>query len=660
MTDATFDSLVQISHRLEEALNVARSGDGAAEILASLEQRISQAAASPAPAGGGGGGAAELSAMLTPVLEAKDNDTVLEATADALMTATGAQLGFFLMLEGRSVRYKLGRGDATPRFLAEPENQTAKLIVNRVLKGQEGLHAPEGVEGDQLERSIIALPVVLGGRFGDPELLGLWYCENRSPRPEFSEDHFARAEIVLDVACVAMEGYMLIADTQSVDLELNRSRGNLDKLLDVSRRISSTLDLDELLGLIVDKALEVTMANRGYIMLVDGAEEGSRVGDGKDHELEFRVGRAWNGKLGDARKGMSLNESQFFFSKTIANRVMSEAKPVCLTDALGDGGADASVSIVQMELQSVMCAPLMDGDKVMGLVYVDSRAKNREFGPADLDLFEGLAGQAAIALKNAFLYAAVGEQARMKGELDIASNMQMDLLPKEKPQVSGLEVAGFMQPAKEVGGDYYDWLPDNESPESKVSLIIGDVSGKGLGAGIVAVMARCNLRSMLQAYGTDSPCQILTFLNLVLTADTKPGKFMTMLLMGWNSATRQLTWSSAGHEHILHWKAATNELVSTRSGGTALGILASAKPTPDAVITMAPGDTMLLYTDGVTEAMNEKYEEYELERLEELYKANANNDPETILKVVNDALTEFRGKAEQSDDITMIALRCTA
>jgi serine phosphatase RsbU (regulator of sigma subunit) len=316
--------------------------------------------------------------------------------------------------------------------------------------------------------------------------------------------------------------------------------------------------------------------------------------------------------------------------------------------------------MMQMDLHAVMVTPLIEKGNVLGLIYVDSKMSNHEFGDSDLELFEALAGQAAIGLKNALLYTQVATQQRIESEIAIAAQMQADLCPERVPAIQGIELVGYMEPAREVGGDYYDFVEDSQAPGSVLGMVVGDVSGKGLGAGIVAVMARCFLRSMMGAYGMEDPSQLLKYLNHTLTGELKPGKFMTMLLMYWNAEQGIFRYASAGHENLIVWRPSTRRAEAVTSGGSPLGISrTTGGPTNNVEVVLLPGDTIVTYTDGVTEAMNMQDEEYTLERLLALVNHFGGRSPAEIQAAILQDLAKHRGAREVTDDITMVLLRRT-
>jgi serine phosphatase RsbU (regulator of sigma subunit) len=529
-------------------------------------------------------------------------------------------------------------------------------LIKQVMSTGQPLYIADSSTGDVSSsslkgltlRSIICAPLL----FGDPTaptVGGILYLDSRALVRTFQPEH------VQLVSAIAAHGVAALQLQQ----ELFKLRGmagqdagklaeNFERLLEVGRSISSTLVLDDLLELVIEKVLEITRADRGFLMLIE---------EGKPDPV-FKIGLNWNKKDGPARRKRKLKEEQFFFSRTVCNKALESKQSVVLQDAQAGGGMDASVSIVQMDLHSVMVTPLVEKGEVLGLIYVDSKMSNKAFADSDVQLFEALAGQAAIGLKNALLYSQVAAQQRIESEIAIASALQQDLCPKTVPEIQGIDIVGFMEPAREVGGDYYDYVEDPHAPGQILGIVVGDVSGKGLGAGMVAVMARCFLRPMCGAYSMDDPSQLLSYLNATLVPELKPGKFMTMLLMVYDAGTSSVRYASSGHENIIVWRAATRQAETIQSGGSPLGIsVTTGGPTPNVDMTLAAGDTLVLYTDGVTEAMNETDDEFTLEALVDLVNQVGGQPAEAIKQAIMNAVVAHRRTREQTDDITLVILR---
>ncbi len=596
-----------------------------------------------------------------------DPQELLEAILDTLIYVTGAERGFLMLVEeGRKLRFKVGRSIDQQKLHSENSRTSRSIIKQVITTGEPVLMNDTSEQGGstsvrQLDlQSILCVPLRFGRRHVEmgadgsgvqEQVGGVVYMDSRRTRKEFGQAELALVRTLADQAAMAIENGRLIDQFRThrergeVDQgKITKLRENISRLLSVGRAISSTLIMDELFVLIVDNVLELTKAERGYLMLLDD-----------DRKPVYKIGRA------ATKKGMiELEETKFFFSRTITSRALDEQRSICVTDAMGGDGGDASMSMMQMELQSVMCTPLREKGGTLGLLYVDSRATNREFEKSDIELFEALAGQAAIALRNAMLYEEAKEQERLKSELAIASQIQTDILPKITPEVEGLDVYGYFKPAKEVSGDYYDFLLDASKPGQALTVAIGDVSGKGVPAGLVMVMARCFLKSLVSHYGPTNPRETLAHLNSILCQELKPGMFMTLLLIGWDATTQSLRYSSAGHEHIIIHRQSTGQVEKRKSGGAPLGISESSTSLlKDNDLDLAPGDTAVLYTDGVTECMSEDEEEWGMDAFLETVGAHGHQSAKELVDVILGKLVAHRGRADPSDDVTMVVVKRT-
>ncbi len=599
------------------------------------------------------------------IVSATEAQQVIDATLDAVVAATGTDRAFVMLLEdGRKLRFKGGRAIDQETVAAEG-TQSSKTVIKKVITSAEPVVIADTSQAgeisshslsDMAPRSIICAPFRQYGS-GAPKVVGVLYLDRRVQAGSFGEAAVAMTQAIADASAIALErlekGHGAPPPPPPPPPpgasagDVQKLKDNMHRLLEVGRAIGTTLVLDDLLAITLEKVLEVTRADRGFIMLL---ESGKPV---------FKIGRAWNKKEGHDKKVLKLNETQFFFSKTIVNRTLDGGKSICIKDTVG-GGEDASMSIVQMELQSVMATPLREKGQTLGLIYVDSKATNREFDQSDLELFEALAGQAAIALQNAILFAQAKDRSRLESEIQIAAQMQQNMCPQKVPVIEGHEIAGLFLPAKEVGGDYYDYVDDPTEPGKTLSLIVGDVSGKGLGAGIVAVMARCFLRSMITAYGVESPQNLLAYLNTILSADLKPGVFMTMLMAVYDPKRKIVRYSAAGHEHLIVYRAKTRAPETFKSGGTPLGLSADrGGPIEDAELRLDRGDALVLYSDGVTEAMNANNDEFTLEALLETVKRVGSKSAQEIVNGIAADVKVHVGNVDQSDDITLVVLKKT-
>lgn len=240
--------------------------------------------------------------------------------------------------------------------------------------------------------------------------------------------------------------------------------------------------------------------------------------------------------------------------------------------------------------------------------------------------------------------------AAIENELDLANKMQQSILPTEFPETEEWEVFGSMTPAREVGGDFFDiYRLENDS----IGLAIADVSGKGVPAALFMMASRTLLKG--SAIGLNAPGAVLQEVNDLLSDDNDAMMFVTLLYAVYNPKTRELTYANGGHNPpiVIHSDGSTSVIQSDH--GVALGIMSGGEYAEN-TITCSPGDTIIFYTDGVTEAINITEEEFGMERLQDIFTA-ACDDCRSAVQSIFEAVSDFAGQAPQFDDITCLALR---
>ncbi len=320
-----------------------------------------------------------------------------------------------------------------------------------------------------------------------------------------------------------------------------------------------------------------------------------------------------------------------------------------------DRGADRlemrNLGLNPHNIRNVLAVPLKVKDKLLGVLVVQNRQHKATFGESDTRLLNALAEQASIVINNARMFEELAKTDRIRQEMNIASDIQNQLLPKTVPVSEHLRVHPFIRPAKEVGGDYYDFI---ESGEGSFAIVIGDVSGKGLPAGMVMVIARTTLQ--IVARGQSDTKEVLTRFSREMYPRMRRGQFMTINLLVWDDAHRVLRYSGAGHEHILWHRADRGASERIRAGGVAVGLLEDpASYLSETKLEMGAGDVFVLYTDGITEARNAHEEMYTLNRLQESLDRYARlQDAEKISGAIMKDVLEFCGDAEQYDDMTLL------
>jgi serine phosphatase RsbU (regulator of sigma subunit) len=412
-----------------------------------------------------------------------------------------------------------------------------------------------------------------------------------------------------------------------------RDERNVRILLESVQELYGTLDHEETLVRAVDRAVLVTGAERA-LLLIGGTGGG----------LEVRVARGRGGKaLGtDAR-----------FSQSVATRVWSTGVPSVTIDTADQRGTSLSESLLALRLVSVMAVPLPVRGENLGVLYVDSTARVREFTPGDLVTFQALAGFVALAVERARLREEQAEKERLQREREVARQVQQGLLPRELPQPPGFELAALGRPCDETSGDYYDAIP---FAEGSLALVVGDVSGHGLGAALLMASTRALVHSFLQQQR--DLVVVMSAVNAFLERDLPDNAFMSLFLGALDPERRELLYVSAGHNPpLLHrTSGSVQELVRT---GPVLGVTRRARFLRSDIVDLQPGDVLLLYTDGIFEARNGDGEMYGEARLRAAFaqRALAGARAREIVDGLLGDLLAFVGDQALEDDVSCLVLR---
>jgi serine phosphatase RsbU (regulator of sigma subunit) len=411
----------------------------------------------------------------------------------------------------------------------------------------------------------------------------------------------------------------------------------LELLYHLSQAFNSTLDLDEVLNRVMDEVIAITRAERGFVMLHEAG--GS---------LTFRAARGMD--------QTTIQDPQFQVSRSIVERVAREGEPLLTSDALQDDRLSMRRSVTILGLRSVLCVPLKTREKISGVVYVDSRIRAGIFSRADLDLLTAIASSAAIAIENARLYQVAVERGRLERELQMAREVQASLLPGETPQVSGWEFAARWRPARQVAGDYYDFIPLDGG---RLGLVIADVSDKGMPAALFMAMTRSTIRASVGH--APSPAEGIALANRLICADATGGMFVTLFYAFLDPATGALTYVNAGHNPpLLHrggdGKAGPDNPIELERTGMALGVMDEAT-FEQRTVQCHPGDLVLFYTDGITEALDECEEDFGVQRLRRVLIQRQRAPVVDIVVAIERALEAHVGELAPFDDITMVAVR---
>ena len=340
-------------------------------------------------------------------------------------------------------------------------------------------------------------------------------------------------------------------------------------------------DLEELLCTIVDTSIERTRAQRGLLIL-----------EREDGDLQVRVARKVDGE------GTQGVEGEVKFSASTVRRVMETGEPTRDTfDPAGDSSG-LGESIVDLKLRALMCVPLTitdDEARTRGALYVDSKIAARQFNAQDLSYFQALSQQISIAVGSAKLHLDSMEKVRLEQSLEIASAIQGGLMPSIPTEVDGFDLFGWYQSAERTSGDFYDLV---RMLDGRFGVVVGDVTGHGIGPALVTASAQGTLRSSLRF--VDDPGQAICMLNEDLSERLDDGMFVTLFLGLFGS--EGLTYLNAGHTPPLIWRMATQEIETVDGDGPALGMMEDFPYETPAEVCLDPGDVFLALTDGIVEA----------------------------------------------------------
>lgn len=412
----------------------------------------------------------------------------------------------------------------------------------------------------------------------------------------------------------------------------NLSPQHLVTLYEITAVMNSSLEFDTALDNIIESVMRVTRAQRGFVMSAD-----DETGD-----LRVLVARGVDGKT-MAEEG---------YSTTIVNQVVSTRQPLLTNNAQFDTRYQAGQSIIMRGLRAILCAPLLAKGRLLGAIYVDTAMKSGNFSQADRDLLSAVAGQAAIALENARLYTVAVEKGRLDRELQMAREIQQSLLPSVMPDLPGFEVAAEWMAAREVAGDFYDVFL---LADGRFAVVIADVSDKGAPAALFMAVARTMIRA--HAHLGLSAIDTVSRTNDLILEDANSGMFVTVYhsVFGSDGSSVHV---NAGHNPPLLYRQATGTVEYMPRGGRAIGWFPN-NPLQEVNLQLQPGDMLVYYTDGVTEAQNAQIEFFGEERLADLVLECARTGKsarETIDTIVK-AVDEFCTGMPPFDDQTIVVVR---
>lgn len=411
-----------------------------------------------------------------------------------------------------------------------------------------------------------------------------------------------------------------------------KPEAKLKGVLEISKALAGTADLDTLLPKILDVLFKIfPHADRGCILL-------------QDESTGKMIPRAMKHRRSDDDETVKL-------SRTILKKVLEDKTGILSSDAANDDRFSASESIANLTIRSMMCVPMLSlAGEPMGVINIDTQNAFNQFRDEDLDLLMAVAGQAAMCYEQAKLLVTAVEKQKQDKEMDIAMGVQRSLLPTELPKVEGWEFFASYDTAQAVGGDYYDAFFVEGG--KKVCLAFGDVAGKGVPASLVMSRIATVVTNVMTFVGDVQ--EAVNRINNQMCTRAVEGRFVTFVLCVIDTESGDMTIAIAGHMPIMIRKT-DGSIVEFGEEviGVPIGVM---EDYPYDVVTrkIEPGETCVIYTDGVSEAMNPSNELYGIDRLRDLMKASAAGQADALGKVILADVRKFANGRAQNDDITIM------
>ncbi|TGK27576.1 GAF domain-containing protein [Leptospira gomenensis] len=465
--------------------------------------------------------------------------------------------------------------------------------------------------------NLICVPMSTQG-----EIQGVLEAVNSLGRKEFTNKDIKVLQYLSDLAAIAIRNRRLIRDL--------RLRANeLDCLFQLSQAISNIAEMDQFLNLTVHSISDVMGAERVSLIFFNSK-------NGK-YELKKSI-------------GFSLEEEEQFINEKegVIRKILETGEPILVqnTSVLTEDW----IRPERYKTKSFISVPIRQDGKIVGILNAADKKSGDSFDEADQNILSTISNQIAEAYNSLLSKEQKEKLNSIRRDMQIASQIQLNSLPNIPKKIQGLELETSYIASKEIGGDFYDLIYHNPD---EVSVLIADVSGKGIAAALFMEFSKTIIAGEVSRNSSTS----ISLMSANRIIQEKSGYFMfvTVMLVRINMAKRRIRYSSAGHNEQLLYKAKEKKVISLSGKGMPLGIKES--EIDEHEIDYSPGDLLILYTDGVSEAMNESSEMYGLENLTRLIERNGEMPLGTLKELIIDTTDAFRGDADPHDDYTLFMVR---
>ena len=506
----------------------------------------------------------------------------------------------------------VGRAD-TGHWIEDLGSRNGTLVNGERLTGRYPL-----ADGDE---------IVIGEvRFG--------YRSESTPRPDTRSANETAAGFIDDANCTgvimtSLDAWRPSAEPSAPDLVVSRQRA----VNELERVLAGSLGLDDVLPRLLEGVLGVfPNAERGFMLLYDA----------RSRRLVLRAKHFRGGP----------DEEAVRLSLSLLQRVMESRQGVLSENVADDSQIGATTSFSNTRIRSLMCVPIIDaaGD-LLGILQVDTSDASRGFRAGDLELLVGLAGRGSQAVQQALAYQAAIGQEQLRRDLALAHQVQQGLLPVQPPEIGGYEFFDHYEPATEIGGDFFTYVP---LAEGRLAVVLADVSGKGISAALVMAALSADVRYCL-AMESD-PAEAVRRINGGFQRSSWEERFATLVVAVLDPPRERLVIVNAGHPPVMLRTAAGEvKLLDAGRPGLPIGMV------DDSVYArveyaLAPGDVIVLYTDGVSEAMDQRHEPYGLERLQLAIESAGGVGPTAVGRAILRDVERHAAGQIRSDDICLVCV----
>jgi serine phosphatase RsbU (regulator of sigma subunit) len=551
---------------------------------------------------------------------------LIELTEDETVIGRLPECSVILDLQGVSRRHAIIRRAGKDFYLVDLRSRNKTFLNEREVPPEQDQLLQQG------DRILIC----------DVEMVFYHSPPAPSPPPPDDKDGLVVTEGVDDSTICTLD-----ASRSDLLVTSVRPEVKLKAILDITRNLSSSVELDSVAPKILDSLLEIfPQAERVFLVLLKQGESKPVI---RQTYHKNRPYRRTGAKAPLTRPGG--DESRLSISRTIMNAVLNQKKAVLSQDAGNDQNLPTSASIADLRIRSFMCAPLLTPDgQALGILQIDTTDR-KQFAQEDLDVLLAVASQAAIAVQNADMHENILARERLDRDLRLAEQVQRRFLPQGVPKVGGFEFYAHYQSFYEVGGDYYDFVP---LPGGRLAVALGDVSGKGIAAALM--MAKFSGDTRYCILTENAPGPAADQLNALLCEAGFDERFITLCLGVLDLSSREFMLSSAGHLPVLVRRVDGRvDPLGPEVSGLPLGVLPDSNYGQVGTV-LAPGDVVVVYSDGVTDPRSPSGELYDTADNPRLKKriAATRGSPEAVGRAIIQDIREFSAGQYHTDDITLI------